>query len=54
MTEPSPQYLNIRVRPDLVERVRAWAERERRTLNASANLLIERALDAEERGGRPA
>lgn len=39
----------VRIRPDLVPRLRALAERERRPLNAMANLLIEDQLDALER-----
>lgn len=35
----------VRIRPDLVPRLRARADRERRTFNAMANLLIEDRLD---------
>lgn len=49
MTEPSPPgVVNVRLYPEVAARVRAWAEREKRTLNSSVNLLVERALDAEE------
>lgn len=48
MTDPKPQGANIRLYPEVAARVRAWAEREKRSLNSAANLLIERALDSEE------
>jgi hypothetical protein len=49
MTEPQPHGANIRLYPEVAARVRAWAEREKRSVNSAANLLIERALDAEEK-----
>lgn len=49
MTEPSPKgVVNVRLYPDVAARVRAWAEREQRTLNNAVNVLVDRALDAEE------
>lgn len=52
MTEPSPRgVVNVRLYPDVAARVRAWAEREKRTLNNAVNVLLDRALDAEQESG---
>jgi hypothetical protein len=50
MTEQRPsKVVHPRLDPNVYERLARWAEHERRSLSQAVSILIERALDAEDR-----
>jgi hypothetical protein len=45
--------LVLRIRPELWEELRRWADQELRSLNAQIEFVLTRAVDERRRGRRP-